>query len=177
MTGLCARNLQVLSVRTVPRASTSTRSAAGTMREIVHIQAGQCGNQIGTKVRRPRRGRALGFPAGWSVGLERPRRRADGAARPGAQRLCPAILGSAGEVALQGGVRTACHPCRSLPSPPWWERLPQAQARLEFGSGGREPRPAPTSLGRARRRGGGAPWAPVSDFVSPLPRPTPSFGK
>lgn len=37
-------------MRTVPRASTSTRSAAGTMREIVHIQAGQCGNQIGAKV-------------------------------------------------------------------------------------------------------------------------------
>ncbi|MBZ3874386.1 Tubulin beta-2A chain [Sciurus carolinensis] len=35
--------------RTAPRASASTRSAAGTMREIVHIQAGQCGNQIGAK--------------------------------------------------------------------------------------------------------------------------------
>lgn len=54
VTGLCARNLQVLSVRTVPRASASTRSAAGTMREIVHIQAGQCGNQIGAKVGAPR---------------------------------------------------------------------------------------------------------------------------
>lgn len=31
----------------------STPSTAGTMREIVHIQAGQCGNQIGAKVGAP----------------------------------------------------------------------------------------------------------------------------
>lgn len=37
------------------------------MREIVHIQAGQCGNQIGTKVGPARGERALGFPAGEQI--------------------------------------------------------------------------------------------------------------
>lgn len=40
----------------VRRASSQSAEPAPAMREIVHIQAGQCGNQIGTKV-----GRAPGF--------------------------------------------------------------------------------------------------------------------
>lgn len=34
-----------------PAAEERAETHGGTMREIVHIQAGQCGNQIGTKVR------------------------------------------------------------------------------------------------------------------------------
>lgn len=153
VTGLCARNLQVLSVRTVPRASASTRSAAGTMREIVHIQAGQCGNQIGTKVRRARRGRA-------ACGLERPPARVR---RGSALRSWGALEGRR----CRAGRRTAGRPCRSLPSPPRPERPPQARARLEFARGGRQPRPARTGRGRGAGAGGRAPWAPVSDLVSP----------
>ena len=63
--GVCAESAGPRSVQ----ARASTRSTAGTMREIVHIQAGQCGNQIGAKVgaargAEGRRGPRAGAPEG-----------------------------------------------------------------------------------------------------------------
>lgn len=71
----------------IPRPA-STHRAPLTMREIVHLQAGQCGNQIGAKVRGLEAGGggdehlaalALGLPRIWVRGAGR------GCPRPGAQ--------------------------------------------------------------------------------------------
>lgn len=45
--------------------------AAAIMREIVHLQAGQCGNQIGAKVRAAGRGAAVGVGGGGAGGGRR----------------------------------------------------------------------------------------------------------
>lgn len=45
-------------------------STPATMREIVHIQAGQCGNQIGAKVRRGRQSRGTGSSLTSSVSVK-----------------------------------------------------------------------------------------------------------
>ncbi|KAK2094744.1 hypothetical protein P7K49_028482 [Saguinus oedipus] len=105
------------------------------MREIVHIQAGQCGNQIGTKVGRARR-RVSPRVGCWRAPglLVRP---------PGGARTRSAALGHPSRMRTRAGRRRGAPrawpagdpvPLASHPHPSW-ER-PPAQARLEFGRPG-----------------------------------------
>lgn len=65
--------------------------AAAIMREIVHLQAGQCGNQIGAKVRAVGRGRR-GANGRWVGGKEE----GGGHARPGPAAPDAIFSGSSG---------------------------------------------------------------------------------
>lgn len=153
---------------------------APAMREIVHIQAGQCGNQIGTKV-----GRALGFPAGGQAG--RPRVSGLDPSVP-ALRCAPSVpLGprsptlpcaAPGKCSRSGAAEEgASQPGTPCPSPhprSSWERPPAALARLEFGS--RAPRALPRPASPGVSCGGGRPRLRVLT-VCPPASPFPSFGK
>lgn len=138
--------------------------AAPAMREIVHIQAGQCGNQIGTKVGWARAGSA--FPCGWwaacrpgmselSPRCGRPARLRTGFA-PGSLEPSSALRGT-GEVLEEWRGRgrgvTAPVPCPSpsIPTHPSWERPPEALARLEFSSRAARPPPRRASPGTSER--------------------------
>lgn len=88
------------------------RSAAGTMREIVHIQAGQCGNQIGAKVGAPGEGsgrgrRAPKVWAGSGVGAAGPR---VWARTGGKRRRRPACLAGAFSARQPGGAQKPTQP-------------------------------------------------------------------
>lgn len=126
----------------------------------MHIQAGQCGNQIGTKVGRERAGG--GFPCGWWT-----------ACRPGMSELNPrcgrparlrtssapwslepsSALRGTGEVLEEwrgrgrGVTALAPGPSPSIPTHPGWERPPEALARLEFSSRAARPPPRRASPG------------------------------
>lgn len=152
------------AVAAVVRRASAQRRAAPAMREIVHIQAGQCGNQIGTKVglalhgASPRVGgcRAPGLPARPPTGAHQ--LCAPGSSEPGADPRAPQG-GSAQGVAGRG---------TSAPrSPP-----PPQLGAAAGGSGASGIRP-PGRPGWARMAASGALG---SERVSPSPRPAQVLG-
>ena len=164
----------------VRTASAPSAEPAPAMREIVHIQAGQCGNQIGTKV-----GRALGFPAGGQAGRPRvsgldpsvPALRCApsvplGPRSPTLPCAAPAKCSRSG--AAEEGASQLGTPCPSPHPRSSWERPPAALARLEFGSRASRALPRPASPGVSC--GGGRPRLRVLT-VCPPASPFPSFGK
>lgn len=133
------------------------------MREIVHIQAGQCGNQIGTKVGGHR------APCGWAAGS--PGRRGSPlgarslrAGPPSPGRPCAAPEGARGEARPRGSPG-------AIPDPhPGWER-PRGGGGGAWNSAAepRAPRPPGQPWRESRRT---TPQAPRSDLLSPrLPLP------
>ena len=181
------RRVESRGARRGPAVSAAVRTAsapsaepAPAMREIVHIQAGQCGNQIGTKV-----GRALGFPAGGQAGRPRvsgldpsvPALRCApsvplGPRSPTLPCAAPAKCSRSG--AAEEGASQLGTPCPSPHPRSSWERPPAALARLEFGSRASRALPRPASPGVSC--GGGRPRLRVLT-VCPPASPFPSFGK
>uniref|UniRef100_A0A8C0S5M8 Tubulin beta 6 class V n=1 Tax=Canis lupus familiaris TaxID=9615 RepID=A0A8C0S5M8_CANLF len=147
----------------VRRARAPSAEPAPAMREIVHIQAGQCGNQIGTKVGGHR------APCGWAAGS--PGRRGSPlgarslrAGPPSPGRPCAAPEGARGEARPRGSPG-------AIPDPhPGWER-PRGGGGGAWNSAAepRAPRPPGQPWRESRRT---TPQAPRSDLLSPrLPLP------